>query len=291
MLRGLLFLLALAGSAPALAVCPSRSADLQRPINEAQAAFASMDGGGFSRASGVADEALACLSEPISPASAASVHRHEALVAFVRDDPARARAAFRSALALQPSYRLPEDIAPAGNPLARLYEEARALGPGPDEAIWPSPGTTMLVDGATAASLPSDRPVIVQILSGDGAVLSTSYLRVGGALPEGLMTSPPDPRLAVVPIPVPPGSGVSDTPPPPKPAKPLLIGAAGAAAGAAGLYALSAVTQQRYKQEGAVPDASLDRLVSLNHGAVLSAAGVCAVGVGLGVVGVIRLSW
>ena len=59
------------------------------------------------------------------------MHRHEALLAFVHDDPARARAAFRSALVNQPSYRLPEDIAPAGNPLAALYDEARALGPGP----------------------------------------------------------------------------------------------------------------------------------------------------------------
>lgn len=290
MRAGLVFLLALVWSAPAVAVCPSRSADLQRPINEAQAAFASMDGRSFERASGVADEALSCLGEPISPASAASVHRHEALAAFVHDDPARARAAFRSALALQPSYRLPEDIAPAGNPLAKLYEEARALGPGPDEPIWPSPGTTMLVDGATASALPSDRPVIVQILSGDGAVLSTSYLRVGGALPAGLLTSAPTSSVVVANSSISSVPGVSDLPPR-KSARPLLIGAAGAAAGAAGLYALSAVTQARYKEEGAVPDASLDGLVTLNHRAVIAAGGLGAVGVGLGVVGVIRLSW
>ena len=46
-----------------------------------------------------------------------------------------------------------------------------------------------------------------------------------------------------------------------------------------------------WQVEGAVPDASLDGLVTLNHRAVIAAGGLGAVGVGLGVVGVIRLSW
>lgn len=285
----LALLLALAGLPSALAACPSRSADLVRPINEAQAAFASMDGEAMNRASSAAETALACLSEPISPATAAAVHRHEALIAFLHDDPARARAAFRSALALQPSYRLPEDIAPPGNPLAALYDEARALGPGPEEPAWPEAGTTLLVDGATATAVPSDRPVILQILSGDGAVLSTSYLRVGANFPPGLASSPPVPGVATV-----TQRPISEAPPPPPPqprAGPVLVGAAGSLVGAGALFAVSAITERRYKEEGAVPDGDLDGLVQLNHGVTLAAGGLGAVGLGLGVVGVVRLSW
>lgn len=268
------------------AACPSRVADLQRPINEAQAAFASMDDGAMSRASAAAESALGCLGEPISAASAASVHRHEALVAFLHNDPARARAAFRSALVLQPSYRLPEDVAPPGNPLATLYDEARALGPGPEEPVFTEPGLTLLVDGATSTALPSDRPVIVQVLSGDGAVLSTTYLQVGADLPAGLRVLPADPGF----LPPPPPKNNELPPAPQAPARrpvALLAAGGGALVASGAMLTLSAVTQARYLDLD-TPTASLDGLVQRNHAAVLAAGGLGAVGLGLGAVALVR---
>lgn len=272
------------GMGVASAACPSRVTDLQRPLNEAQAAFASMDDATMERASTSADEALACLSEPISAASAASVHRHHALVAFLHEDPARARAAFRSALVLQPSYRLPEDVAPPGNPLALLYDEARGLGPGPEEPVWPEAGTTLLVDGATSTALPSDRPVVVQILSGDGAVLSTTYLQVGANLPAGLSVTPPSASGAPPKV----NAGLTQVSPPPA-RHPIGLAAAGGGAllGSAALLVMSAATQATFKDES-TPEDELDRLVTLNHAAVQGSVGLGLVGLGLGAVAVVR---
>lgn len=289
MCRPLLPLLCLwlAFGRPAHASCAARTrtADLQRPINEAQAAFASMDGTGFARAGERGAEALRCLSEPISPTMAAAWHRHEGLAAFLADDAARARSAFRAARALQPSWALPEDVAPPGNPLTQLYEEAGALGPGPEEPVSVQPGLTLLVDGALSGAVPTERPAIVQVLAADGQVLHTDYLRVGAPLPADLAEAAAAPKLAAV------------APPPPhditivtqreRPPVALLASAGGALLLSGGAYAWSASLRDRYLHDETVADEDLPGLITRNHAAVVTAGALAAAGLGLGVSAVV----
>lgn len=283
-----LILLTLGLPVRAAAACAARThiSDLQRPINEAQAAFASMDSGGFDRASLAGATALGCLAEPISTTMAAAWHRHEGLSAYLTDDLARARSAFRAARTLQPAWSLPEDIAPPGNPLALLYDEASALGPGPEEPVWVQPGLTLLVDGAISTSLPAERPAIVQVLAADGQVLHTDYVRVGAPLPADLNAGPLPPLVGgtyKAPPPAPEAqrlrrkdTDVRDTP------TGLVVGAAGSLALSGVALGLSAVSHSRYL-DPTTPEDRLDGLVTRNHAQVLAAGGLAAVGLGLGI--------
>ena len=270
----------------AVGACPSRSGDLQRPLGEAQVAFSAMDGAGFDQANQEVQTALACLSEPISPGLAAAIHRQEGLQAWLADDVTRARSAFRSALILQPAYTFPEAVAPPGNPLLTLYEEARGQGGGLDEPAYPEGGQTLLVDGTIATTIPSERPVVVQMLTPAGQVSSTRYLRPGEPMPPGLAlqptrltlpNTPPDPTLP----PRPPPS----RPPPPRagPSRPLLLGGVASIGVAAGSYAWSAVSARRYSTPGLATEDELAGLLLQNHLAFGLAVGAGTAGVALSI--------
>ena len=283
----LLVLALLAWSGPARAACqgPSSASDLMRALNEAQSAYASLDTDGFDRASAAVDEALPCLGEPISPPLAAAVHRNEAIKAYIADDPARVRSAFRAALALQPGWRMPEDVLPPGSPLAQLYDEARGLGPGPDEAINLPSGLQLLVDGASAQRVPSERPTVMQIVAPDGQISGTWYLRVGDPFPSEL-------RLLPAPAPVAPPLGptvaqLPETPPAEAPDRrwlPLAISAGASGLLAGGSYLLSAHAHADYVAPDAVAYEDLAGLERANHVEVIAAGGlgVAALGLGLG---------
>lgn len=267
------------GGARAECPAPTRSGDLIRPLNEGQAAFSAMDGDTFARATEAASAALRCLGEPVSASVAASWHRHQGLLAFLADDAAGARAAFRAALSLQPGWRLPEDVAPPGNPLFVLYEEARGLGPGASEPAYAEGGLDLLVDGALSSDLPLERPAIVQVLSPDGQVLQTSYVRPGEPLPTLARRGPPPasaPRVV---------TSAPTLPDPDKRRPPVaLLAGSGAALLASGIvYTWSGFTRIRYITPGAAEDDELDGLVTQNHALFWTAGGLALTSVGLGV--------
>jgi hypothetical protein len=277
-------LVVLPGAARAACPRPTRSGDLIRPLGEAQAAFATMDGGAFADADRRAADALTCLGEPITAAVAASWHRQAAFSAWLRDDVDGTRSSFRAALALQPDWRLPEDVAPPDNPLSRLYLEAGALGPGPDRPVWVDRGRALLVDGSLASALPQERPAIVQVVSAEGVVLRTLCLSPDQAPPPEVHLGAPPPELESTltfnagqedPPLVEPGAR--------RPGRALALGAAGALLLSGGMYAWSGITHARYVGEGLVPDDDLDALVRANHVQVWTAAGLAAASLGLGV--------
>ncbi len=266
--------------AQALAACasPTRSGDLMRPLSEGQAAFSAMDGAAFQAADATAIAALRCLGEPITAQGAAAWHRHVGLSAWLVDDVAGTRAAFRSALTLQPAWRLPEEVAPPNNPLARLYDEAATLGAGPDDPIWAETGLQVLIDGGIADALPRERPVVLQLLSADGQVLETRSLAPGDALPPQVHRGPaPTPTVAIPPA--------TETAAAERaaPRRGLLVGAGASALVAGGLYGWSAITHARYTTPGLADDAALDGLVTANHAQVWTAGGMGLLALGLGV--------
>jgi len=285
-----LLLAALPGAARAACAQPTRSGDLIRPLGEAQAAFATMDGGAFEDAGARAATALGCLGEPITPPVAAAWHRQTAFSAWLRDDVDATRSSFRAALTLQPDWRLPEDVAPPNNPLARIYAEAGALGPGPEQPAWVEAGRGLLVDGALAGALPLERPAIVQVVSAEGVVLLSQDLLPGQAPPPEIHLGAPPPELASsATMAGRTDLGATMEPAPRGPGRALAVGAGGALALAGGMYLWSGVTHARYVGQGLVPDDDLDALVRANHAQVWSAAGLALVSLGLGVGAVV--SW
>lgn len=288
---GLLSLgLLLLGAGAAHAACPqiTRATDLQRALNEAQAAYAALDIRAFEQARASAADTLSCLGEAISPPLAAAAHRAEAISAFVGDDTQRARSAFRSSLVLQPAYRMPEDVLPPGSPLHSLYEEARALGPGLDEPAGLVAGITLLVDGADASSVPSERPTILQIVAPDGQIQGTWYLRVGDPFPEELRGAPTPPPAARTPT-----TTVQAQTAGPRDRRwvPLAVGAGVSGLLAGGAYALSARSHDQYVTPGAVDYVALEGVRDANHAQVLAAGGLSVVALGLGVGAVIVGVW
>lgn len=292
MTRAALLLVALlALSGPARAGCEqaTTSNDLVRALNAAQSSYASLDTDGFQRASAQADAALTCLGEAISPPVAAQFHRNDAIKAYIADDLARVRSAFRAALTLQPGWRMPEDVVPPGSPLAALYTEAQGLGPGPDEPVLVPKGLVLMVDGASAQRVPSERPTILQIAAPDGRISETIYLRVGEVLPpelRGLAPPPPPPPILT-------DGGEEHPPPPPKKRAwlPLAVSAGASGLLAGGCYALSASSYSRYTTPGVVDYEDLPGLKRLNHAEVLGSAGLGLAALGLGLGAVIVVAW
>lgn len=260
----------------ALAVCPSNVAGLLAEIGAAEAAYAAMDLPAFAAASTRANADLGCVIEVLAPADAAAWHRMVALDAHTTGDKGRAIAAFRAALAIQPAYVLPSTLAPPGNPLHVLYEAARALGPGKEVPFAAT--DTVQVDGRRAATRPTERPALVQVIAADGAVTSTAWYAAGSFLPEpeplATSTLPPTPK------------------PKPGPGVPLLVAGGASALVAGGLYAAALAMRSDY-------DANLDtrspseseQLRSTTNATVYTSAGVGVVAVGLLTVGLITVKW
>lgn len=287
--------LALSGAARAACPEPTTANALMKALNAAQLAYASLDTDGFERASGDADAALGCLGEAISPPVAAQVHRNEAIKAYIADDPARVRSAFRAALTLQPGWRMPEDVLPPGSPLAALYGEAQVLGPGPEETINLPTGLVLVVDGAITQRVPSERPTILQIAAPDGRISGTWYLRVGAPLPDALRNAPP-------PLPVPPGPGPTVPGGPVDDGQeiasdedhswvPLALGAGASGLLAGSSYLLSVRSHASYVSPGEVPYDELASLKRANHAEVLVAGGLGLATLGLGLGAVIVGVW
>ncbi len=289
-------LLLIAGLSAQAATCahPTRATDLQRALNEAMAAYAALDIAAFDRARADATTTLECLGEPVSPPLAAAAHRAEAIAAFVQDDLQGTRSAFRSALVLQPAYRMPEDVLPPGSPLQALYEEARQLGPGPDEPASLAVGLTLLVDGADQGGVPAERPAIVQVVAPDGQVQSTWYLRVGDPFPEELRAPPGAVAVTspvVSPVMSPVVSSTSGEPDRGGRWMPLAIGAGVSGLLAGGAWALSAASHDRFVTPGEVAYEELEALQRANHAQVLAAGGLGVTALGLGIGAVIVGVW
>jgi len=194
------------------ATCESRSADVVQHLDSAMAAFVEMDQAAFDTALDTARANLGCLIEPISAPTAAHFHRMVALESYLGGESANTEAAFFAALAIQPAYLLPTEIAPAGHPLQKHFEAARL-----DAQVAPVPvplatGYTLSVDGYSRSGDPAGRMRIAQLIDPTGRVEWTHWLAPNATLPE-LGDAAPSlteaPAAAPLPIPV-----IAPVPPP-----------------------------------------------------------------------------
>jgi len=176
------------------AACPATAADLATAVNASESAFSAMNIQTFGQARGEAIEMVDCLEEQLPPANVASLHRMQAFASFVAQDDSNTLARFRSALALQPGYRLPSSIAPEGSPLQILYQQAHQAEPSASLPVRPPNGTSLYVDGQLATAAPTERPFLLQVFASDGSVSWTGYLQPGDSLPESAVAAtPPEP--------------------------------------------------------------------------------------------------
>lgn len=251
-------------SLAARAACDSIS--FVRAVDDADAAFAAMDGDAFDLAAASLDETLACMSEPISPTHAVAVHRTRALAAFLAGDDAATVSSFQAALAAMPGYELPQDIAPIGHPLRARFEDARLFSAG-GQADLPEPASGWItVDGARTRIAPTGRAFVFQRFDDSAAVVDTAYVAVGRPLPSYPV------REAAPPVP-------DRTPLARQPVSvPLAVGVALDVV-AAGLYSYAFVTRAHYEEAKRVGD--LDRIKS-SH---LTTNLLVGVSIGTGVVG------
>jgi hypothetical protein len=179
--------------APALAVplpkrparCEGGSASrLSSLTSEAMVAFVTHDGEEFERASDRAAETLLCVDELLLPPQVAAFHRLVGLRAWYDGDRQAAELAFRASLALEPSFALPERVAPSGGPLRASWDRATEAPRSRSMTLEPPAGVRSWVDGGVSTSRPLDLPSLVQLGSPPDRVGWTAYLAPGARLPD-----------------------------------------------------------------------------------------------------------
>jgi len=241
---------------------------LESLADEATLAWAAMDQDGFEE---LADQTLAgveCLSEPVEPSQAASIHALRALRAFLAGDADAANLHLQAAYASDADFRISTRIAPEGGKLWRLAEQAREIPPSSGRALSLLDGGTVWVDGHAGGDRAEDRPALVQVGAGDRTTWSS-------LLEPDEPFEPPADALAALPTDLP------DTPNTPRPprsgggAKGLWYAAGGTGVVAAGLFGASAALRGRYDVD---PSQGLH---DATNGTFIASTGMAAVTGGL----------
>ena len=261
----------------AFAECPGlvSTYQLNSTLDTAHYAYLTMDPDGFQASMEQAYGAIPCLSETLSDTLVASFYLQVALDHFLVGDESGVVQAFRSLLDIEPSYQLPDNLAPPRHALRTLFSQARMAPPSPTTPL-PAPNRGWLaVDGEASSVAPTDRPYLLQVVNSAGTPTLSAYLRPGDPLPEY-----PVDALAV-----PGDSGRS--------ARswnvPLLVAAAGSALASGTLYALASRSSATF-EDPATKCEDLDGLRSQTNLLVTSSAvtGAVALGVGVAAVFVVR---
>lgn len=257
---------------------PVTEYQLRRVIDLAGTAWVVMDRASFEQATTERREALPCLSEQVVPELAIQLHLHEALAWSLERRSDLSEGAFRAILALQPEWQLPLEVAPEHHRLRADFATAQAWAGEDARRPFAPPGDgALLVDGLPARDVPADRPFVVQMLDRSGAVERTHYFTPDSEGEEGLswwsyegdqagLTGASAPRRAQ--------SGA------------LLGGAAGAGLLAGGLYVVAA-TRSQALEAGELECDSLPAARTRINQLVGASAGLGAVGVGLGIAGLV----
>ena len=300
-----MFLALLLGPSLAHAICalPTTARDIATAVNDVDQAFVAMDINTFNEAEARATSGIECLEETLTPYDAAGVHRSAALRAFIVRDTEAARTSYATALAAQPNFNLPTAIAPEGNSLHQLYEEARELSAEkPDRIALEVPrGTVLLVDGRRVQMRPLNRPAVIQLVDLKGALLWSGYVPERGIEPdfsefEGLLPevqasaqvvpdvripNRPEPRTSFrIESPTRAPRGIT-RPPASTTTRKYLAGAAGATVVAAVLYGTALSTASTH-QNTKTPYKDLNTLRSRTNGLVLASGALGTVGLSLG---------
>lgn len=180
-----LFLLASLASAPvARAECDSSvsSAQVLERVDSVERAWLEMRDDGIVEAATALREGLPCLETSLTPTAAARVHRALGLSLVVGGELDDAGQAFAAARYSDPGLGLSEAMAPEGTPVQDLY--LRPIAYVPPARMKRAHKGTLLVDGTASVERPTARPLVLQHLDPEGAVVGTWLLRPGDPLPE-----------------------------------------------------------------------------------------------------------
>ena len=246
------------------AACPvSRTVEELRASLDAVDAAWGGDTSAFSDAVGTTRAILPCVATEVDAATAAHLHRAEGLDAFLHRDGEGARRAFAAARATDPSWTLPDSMAPAGNP---LRAEWAALPPVPPTAPFYAPDPTgTRVDGVPGTARPDDRPVVLQHLGADGRSDLAVWLAAGQPTPWGDAPAPGPTRSR---------------------AKGWWTATAATLATSGALYGAGAIARYGWYDESETAGQANERRPVVND-LVYVSAGVAAVGLGLGAVSLV----
>jgi hypothetical protein len=247
---------------------PVTTIDLQRALEDAEAAYVALDDIALSVAGQTVQNGIPCLNEPMSRTLAASIHRFVGLQSFLDRELDDAALAYAAARSIEPAYVLPLTLVPEGHPLRDVYA---SVDLGRDARVSvPEAKGRLTFDGRESDERPSTWPTIVQVFDEQGRVLSTTYLLPDAPMPE---YTPAEGRLS-------PDTFELKFQTPPN--RTLLMSAGGAAVAAGGLYALAAVSANRYHNVDP-PDANLDALRATTNGLTVATWGVGVAAATLGV--------
>lgn len=261
---------------------PTTTADLVANLDRAQDRYGDLDVDGFRTSMIEARLTVPCLREELSRHLAAELHRSEGLLAFLDRNPSHSTIAFAAARSLEPNYRFPESVVPAGNPVLADYDAIDPDSGGIERVAEPMSGR-LAFDGKASVERPKAFPTVVQLIDESGAIKSTAYLWPGDPLPKYV----PKPASAVA-------SGNGNNPDVGGggggpvigvvrrgPDKRFLVGAGVAGAVAGALYGGAFVVHSRYMDEQ-TPIDRLNGLRTTNNSLVLASGVSFAAAVGLG---------
>ncbi|MCB9678989.1 MAG: hypothetical protein H6737_28065 [Alphaproteobacteria bacterium] len=261
------FLLGLALVAPTVAAAecdtPSRNADLLGALEGASVAFGQLDIESFQMSHTEAKQHLECLTEPISRTTAAEFHRVTGLSLFLERNSPSAAKAFAAARAIEPDYTFPTDLIPEGNPVLETYTQVDPEAGATELVPRPKVGSIKL-DGSGSLNRRTALPSIFQLFDGRGAVMNTTLLMPGDALPEYEVPSNAAPEKTAK-------GG---------PNIPLLAGAGASLVVAGGLYAGGAATRGAWANADTIAEAESKRGLTNTLVIASGVAGVAAVGLG-----------
>ena len=133
---------------------------------------------------GRAEAMVPCLSESVSPETAARYHQMKALAAVAAGDRVGATARLRAVQTTLPTAVFDEKVAPPGALVERLFGEARTLGPSPRSPVGINPGQSLRMDGRVAGSRPIEVPALVQVFDEKGGPVASFDLAPESVWPE-----------------------------------------------------------------------------------------------------------
>lgn len=272
------FVLVLLALASAHAACPSTPSAVEAQLDSAQVAFKLMDRTAFTAATDEARANLECLSEPVSPALAARVHRVAGLREFFAGNDAAALLAFGAARAIDGAYEFPESIVPAAHPVRALYAAATSVSTATVGTALPADGALQF-DGTPSAFRPSERPTLALHVRADHSVAASAYLWPGDPLfPYAVATTSMN---SVATKTVKPGRG---------PNLPMAIAAGVSGLAAGGAFLLARQSHEAFWDE-ATPESELEGLMIQTDTFQTTAVVLGVAGLGLGVGAVVTGDW
>lgn len=243
-------------SASYAADCPATLDDLHQPLERGLEAFENMDADGFEAARLQFEELVQCPDGAVDAMLVRRAHFVMALDAYMAQDSERTKAAFKAVLAVDPTFSLSWDLAPRGNLLRELWDQARKEESG-DGAELATPTTgSFWVDGLPSTTRPSDRPFVLQWIDEHGNVRWSQYLPAGAHLPIEVLAAmhEEDPMEVFTAAPPPPSKPGPVIPAPDDDASGqagsviLLASAGGVALASGGLYLASALSKNRWQE-------------------------------------------